>query len=59
MIKQVQISEQLFSMICGYFLLDKKDTEPMICEMLENKLDRLMKHNEYSLRMATKRDSLD
>lgn len=47
--KQVQISEELFSRLCGYHLLDKRDhlQEQIIKDQLQEKLDRIQARADY------------
>lgn len=50
--KNIQISEELFSRICTYFLFDKDDPENVqaIVRGLEDKLERMNKRIEYTNR---------
>lgn len=56
--KKIQISEELFARICSYFLLDK--TEPdqvaIIKNQLEEKLERMERHDQYSLQYKQNRE---
>lgn len=53
--KQVQISEELFSRLCGYHLLGRRDTlqEQIIRDELQDKLDRMQARKDYSRRKET------
>ena len=55
--KNVQISEELFSRICSYILFDKDDPENIqaIIKGLEYKLERMNKRDEYSKKMEVKK----
>lgn len=46
---QVQISEELFSRLCGYFLLDRREPlqERIIKDQLQEKWDRMQARAEY------------
>lgn len=48
--KNVQISEELFSRIYGYFFLGKQDStnENLIREELQEKMNRLLAREDYS-----------
>lgn len=50
--KQIQISEELFSRLCAYHLLDKRDPlqEQIIRDGLQDKLDRMQAREDYSRR---------
>lgn len=54
--KNVQISEELFTRICTYFLADKSDilNEQIIRNMLTDKLDKMAKREEYTKKLNTK-----
>lgn len=45
----VQISEELFSRLCAYFIMDKRDPlqEQIICDQLQDKLDRIQRRADY------------
>lgn len=47
--KNVQISEELFTRLCAYHILDKRDPlqEQIIRDELQNKLDRITARKEY------------
>lgn len=47
--KQIQISEELFSRLCAYHLLDKRDhlQEQIIRDGLQDKLDRMQARADY------------
>ena len=53
--KQIQISEELFSRLCAYHLLDKRDhlQEQIIRDGLQDKLDRMHAREDYSRRKRT------
>lgn len=53
--KNVQISEELFVRLCGYHLLGKRDQlqEQIICDMLQDKLDRIQARNDYTKQIHT------
>lgn len=45
----IQISEELFTRLCAYFLLDKRDLlqEQIIRDGLQEKLDRIQARADY------------
>lgn len=45
----IQISEELFTRLCAYFLLDKRDPlqEQIIRDGLQEKLDRIQARADY------------
>lgn len=45
----IQISEELFTRLCAYFLLDKRDPlqEQIIRDGLQEKLDRMQARADY------------
>lgn len=47
--KNVQISEELFTRLCAYHILDKRDPlqEQIIRDGLQDKLDRITARKEY------------
>lgn len=47
--KQVQISEELFTRLCAYFLLDRQEPlqEQIIKDLLQEKLDRMQARADY------------
>lgn len=47
--KNVQISEELFTRLCAYHILDKRDPlqEQIIRDELQDKLDRITARKEY------------
>ena len=53
--KQVQISEELFTRLCAFHLLDKRDhlQEQIIQDGLQDKLDRIQAREDYSKRKKT------
>lgn len=53
--KQIQISEELFTRLCAFHLLDKRDPlqEQIICDQLQDKLDRIQAREEYVKRKRT------
>lgn len=48
--KQVQISEELFTRLCAYFLLDRQEPlqEQIIKDLLQEKLDRMQARADYT-----------
>lgn len=55
--KNIQIPEELFSRICSYFLLGRREKlqETIICNELQYKLDKMQARQEYSERQEQKR----
>lgn len=53
--KQIQITEELFTRLCAFHLLDKRDPlqEQIICDQLQDKLDRIQAREEYVKRKRT------
>jgi hypothetical protein len=53
--KQIQISEELFTRLCAFHLLDKRDPlqEQIIRDGLQDKLDRMQAREDYSRRKRT------
>lgn len=47
--KQVQISEELFSRLCAYHLMDRREPlqEQIIKDLLQEKLDRIQARADY------------
>lgn len=47
--KQVQISEELFSRLCAYHLMDRREPlqEQIIKDLLQEKLDRIQRRADY------------
>lgn len=47
--KQIQISEELFTRLCAFHLLDKRDPlqEQIIKDQLQEKLDRIQRRADY------------
>lgn len=47
--KQVQISEELFSRLYGFHVLGKRDAlqAQIICDQLQEKMDRITARKEY------------
>lgn len=47
--KQIQISEELFTRLCGYHLLNRRDQlqETIIKQELQDKLERMNRRAEY------------
>ena len=47
--KQIQISEELFTRLCAFHLLDKRDPlqEQIIRDGLQDKLDRIQARADY------------
>ena len=54
--KNVQISEELFTRLCTYFLADKNDilNEQIIKNMLTDKLKKIAKREEYTKKINPK-----
>lgn len=54
--KNIQIPEELFSRICSYFLLGRREKlqETIICNELQYKLDKMQARQEYSERQEQK-----
>lgn len=52
----IQIPEELFTRLCGYFLLNKRDSlqEQIICNQLEEKLERVNARQEYAEKRGIK-----
>jgi len=53
--KQVQISEELFSRLYGFHVLGKQDAlqAQIICDQLQEKMDRIQAREDYSRRKRT------
>lgn len=47
--KQVQISEELFSRLYAYFIMDRREPlqEQIIKDLLQEKLDRIQRRADY------------
>lgn len=47
--KQIQISEELFTRLCAFFLLDRREPlqEQIIQDQLQEKLDRIQRRADY------------
>lgn len=47
--KQVQISEELFSRLCAYHLMNRREPlqEQIIKDLLQEKLDRIQRRADY------------
>ena len=47
--KQIQISEELFSRLCAYFMMDRREPlqEQIIKDQLQEKLDRIQRRADY------------
>ena len=45
----VQISEELFSRLCAYFIMDRREPlqEQIIKDLLQEKLDRIQRRADY------------
>lgn len=45
----IQISEELFTRLCAYFLLDRREPlqEQIIKDQLQDKLDRVQRRADY------------
>lgn len=52
--RQVQISEELFSRLYGFHVLGKQDAlqAQIICDQLQEKMDRIQARAEYSARVT-------
>lgn len=48
--RQIQIDESLFSRICAYFLLDRREPEQeqAICDGLQAKMDSIQRRTDYA-----------
>lgn len=48
--KQVQISEELFSRLCAYFIMDRREPEQeqTIRNELQTKLDKIQRRADYA-----------
>lgn len=53
--RQVQISEELFTRLCAYHLMDRREPlqEQIIRDRLQDKLDRMQAREDYSRRKRT------
>lgn len=53
--RQVQISEELFTRLCAYHLMDRREPlqEQIIRDGLQDKLDRMQAREDYSRRKRT------
>ena len=53
--KQIQISEELFTRLCAYFLLDRREPlqEQIIKNQLQEKMDRMQARADYIPRKKT------
>lgn len=53
--RQVQISEELFTRLCAYHLMDRREPlqEQIIKNQLQEKLDRMQAREEYAKRKRT------
>lgn len=47
--KQVQISEELFSRLCAYFIMNRREPlqEQIIKDLLQEKFDRIQRRTDY------------
>lgn len=47
--KQVQISEELFTRLCAYFIMGRREPlqEQIIKDLLQEKLDRIQRRADY------------
>lgn len=54
--KQIQISEELFTRLCAYHLLDRREPlqEQIIRDELQEKLDRIQARQEYATSLANR-----
>ena len=52
--RQVQISEELFSRLYGFHVLGKRDAlqAQIICDQLQEKMDRMQARTKYSARVT-------
>ena len=52
--RQVQISEELFSRLYGFHVLGKRDAlqAQIICDQLQEKMDRMQARVEYSAKVT-------
>lgn len=53
--KQIQISEELFSRLCAYHLMNRREPlqEQIIKDQLQEKLDRIQRRADYIPRQKT------
>lgn len=53
--KQVQISEELFTRLCAYFFFDRREPlqEQIIKDQLQEKLNRIQARTDYIHRKKT------
>lgn len=53
--RQVQISKELFTRLCAYHLMDRREPlqEQIIRDGLQDKLDRMQAREDYSRRKRT------
>lgn len=53
--KQIQINEELFTRLCAFHLLGRRDPlqEQIIRDGLQDKLDRIQAREDYSKRKRT------
>ena len=53
--RQVQISEELFTRLCAYHLMNRREPlqEQIIRDGLQDKLDRMQAREDYSRRKRT------
>jgi hypothetical protein len=53
--KQIQISEELFTRLCAYHLMDRREPlqEQIIKDQLQEKLDRIQRRADYIPRKET------
>lgn len=53
--KQIQISEELFSRLCAYHLMGRREPlqEQIIRDELQDKLDRMQARKDYSRQKET------
>lgn len=56
--KQVQISEELFSRLCAYFIMDRREPEQeqAIRNELQTKLDKIQRRTDYAALINRKQE---
>lgn len=56
--KQVQISEELFSRLCAYFIMDRREPEQeqAIRNGLQTKLDKIQRRTDYAALINRKQE---
>lgn len=55
--KQIQISEELFSRLCAYHLLDRREPlqEQIIKDQLQEKLNRIQARADYAAALINRK----